>query len=769
MSPSLADFSLLELFSMELQANHQAMENGLVGLEADPRPERVEPLMRAAHSIKGAARIVELPQAVALAHAMEEVLLAAQKGALTLTTAHVDALLAASDLFGRLAGLAPADMPTALAAEAPQAERMGQTLHALLSTHPPTAEAAQGVALANPSGLDGQSAALASTPGLDHLAAPSPQALPSGSGQPPPLLAPPETQDGVVRLSAEVLGRLMGLAGQCLVEASVLPPLLKDLRSQRRDLLDLSGVLSNLRAFLPEGAHQADLERAMALVKSLTIAHSRAVDPLDALSRRLDIFSSRLYRQVLASRMRPFEESASHFPRLVRDLARELGKEAVLTLEGLATPVDRDILDRLEAPFIHLLRNAVDHGLESPAKRAAAGKPPQGRVTLAARHLAGMLEVRVEDDGAGIDLAHLRTVIANRGLATADMIARMVPAELYDFLFLPGFSTAGQVSQVSGRGVGLDVVKTMIQEMGGQLLVESRPSLGSAFILRLPLTLSVVRALVVLVAGEPYAIPLSRIYRVLEIPLAELPSLEGRQYITLDCGSHVGLVQAAQLLNLPGRDIPDNVSLVVLGNAETRHALAVEAFLGERDLVVKPLDQRLGKVPNVCAAALLEDGSPVLILDVDDVLRSVESLLTTGRVIRVGATNGREQSSGPKRVLVVDDSLTVREVERQLLANRGYHVVTAVDGMEGLAIARSGEFDLIITDVDMPRLTGLELTRAVKADPTLSTIPVMIVSYKDRDADRLAGLTAGADYYLAKSGFRDDALLTAVADLIGEP
>jgi len=280
---------------------------------------------------------------------------------------------------------------------------------------------------------------------------------------------------------------------------------------------------------------------------------------------------------------------------------------------------------------------------------------------------------------------------------------------------------------------------------------------------------SVIRALVIQVSGEPYALPLARIGRVVSAGPDEVLSIEGRQYLVLD-GANIGLAPASQILGKPpfptvGEELP----VVVLQGESSRFGLAVDAFLGERDLVVHPLDLRLGKVPNVAAASILDDGAPVLILDETDLARSLENLLAEGRLAKVGSVAPLGPARGPKKVLVVDDSLTVREVERQLLAGRGYQAVTAVDGMEGLALASIGEFDLIITDVDMPRMTGIELTRRVKADPALTRTPVMIVSYKDRQEDRMAGLEAGADYYLAKSGFRDDALLDAVLDLIGEP
>nr|WP_279355904.1 hybrid sensor histidine kinase/response regulator [Fundidesulfovibrio agrisoli] len=757
------------MFSIELSTHCRAIEDGLVGLEGDPRPELLESLMRAAHSIKGAARIVDLPQAVGLAHAMEDVFQAAQQEGRVPGKAQVDALLAANDFFARLAALAPKDLPQALADGAAEAAALEAALRALPpdghpAGHPDTSQAAP----AAPEGPPGVASAALGAP-LPAQAAQPRAAQDQGGGQ----TSQAGPDGGVVRLSAELLGRLMGLAGQCIVESGQLGRVFEQARAQRRGFLDLADLLSQTRALLPEGDAKDQLDRAAGMLRTMHAGHSDSVCALDGLARRMEILSDKLYHQVLGSRMRPFGEGARALPRLVRDLAQELGKQARFVLEGANASVDRDILDRLEAPLLHLTRNAVDHGLEPPEERVRSGKPQQGRILLVARHVAGSLELRLSDDGCGIDPEAIRASVQAKGLAPAPIAQRMTDSELFEFLFLPGFTTAAALTSVSGRGVGLDVVKTVMQEVGGQVRVESTPGQGTAFVMRLPVSRSVVRALVVRIGGEPYAMPLARIGRVLLAPAEDVQTTGGMQYLRLD-HENVGLAQAAQILGVPPAPLPGNeddptLPVMLLEDRGARFGLAVEAFLGERDLVVHPLDPRLGKVPGVAAASTLDDGSPVLILDDADLLRSLEGLLAEGRLAGVGAGEALAPERAPKSVLVVDDSLTVREVQRQLLEGRGYRATTAVDGMEGLALARMGSFDLIITDVDMPRMTGIELTRRIRADAALARTPVMIVSYKDRQEDRMAGLEAGADFYLAKSGFRDEALLQAVADLIGEP
>jgi two-component system sensor histidine kinase and response regulator WspE len=326
----------------------------------------------------------------------------------------------------------------------------------------------------------------------------------------------------------------------------------------------------------------------------------------------------------------------------------------------------------------------------------------------------------------------------------------------------------GTVTETSGRGVGLDVVQDMVRQVRGTIRIFFQPGKGTRFQLHLPLTLSVVRTLLVDIGGEAYAFPLAYIVRTLKLPRNKIELLEGRQCFTFD-GRPVGLFSAHQVL---GGGEPtfagDEVHVIVVGENGNTYGLVVNGFLGEQELVVHPLNAQLGKIKDIAAGALMEDGSPVLIVDVEDMLHSVDKLVSSGALSKVQRAAGTDDIMIRKRVLVVDDSLTIRELERKLLDQHGYEVEAAVDGVDGWNLARTGQFDLIITDVDMPRMDGIELVTLLKKDDNLKSLPVMIVSYKDREEDRLRGLEAGADYYLAKSSFDDETLLQAVVDLIGE-
>jgi two-component system sensor histidine kinase and response regulator WspE len=445
-----------------------------------------------------------------------------------------------------------------------------------------------------------------------------------------------------------------------------------------------------------------------------------------------------------------------------------LGKQVRLELIGEATQVDRDILEKLDAPLGHLLRNAIDHGIESPDERHVAGKPAEGIIHLEARHSAGMLQIIVSDDGQGIDPDRLRQAVVERKLTTAEIAGQLTETELLEFLFLPGFTMKDMVTEISGRGVGLDVVQNMLKQVRGTIRVSTQPGKGARFQLQLPLTLSVVRTLLVDLGGEAYAFPLAYIIRTLKLPRDKIEMLEGRQHFNFE-GQPVGLVSAHQMLGggeptLTGDELP----VIVVGEPGNIYGLVADRFLGERELVVQPLDARLGKIKDVAAGALMEDGSPVLIVDIEDMVRSVDKLVSAGTLSKVQRSAAADAVETRKRVLIVDDSLTVRELERKLLDQQGYGVETAVDGMDGWNAARTGHFDLIITDIDMPRMDGIELVTLLKKDANLKSLPVMIVSYKDREEDRQRGLDAGADYYLTKGSFHDETLLQAVIDLIGE-
>ncbi|MFM0233293.1 hybrid sensor histidine kinase/response regulator [Paraburkholderia sediminicola] len=791
--------SLIDLFREEARTQARVLNDGLLTLDRAPRDAAaLEACMRAAHSLKGAARIVGVQVGVELAHAMEDCFVAAQEGRALLDAAWIDELLRGVDIVARIGNDEDESARDAVSAcvASLQARMTGVVPHGAAMRRdavPPAASA--------PARVDGSASApsVATKPqtasadadaafnllasALRAEAAPAsaaPTSTPASAAgsstatasAPNETSAPTTDASRMLRVRADNLDRLLSLSGESLVESRWLKPFAQSMLRVKRVQRDGTRALDQLHETLADlkldpRAHAALEELRRLTAESQHLLAERLAD-LESFDRRSTHLSQQLYDAALQCRMRPFGDGTSGLARMVRDVARSLGKKVRWQLVGESTQVDRDILDLLEAPLGHMLRNAIDHGIEAPAVRLARGKSEEGTLTLDARHTAGALLITVSDDGAGIDLDALRTSIVGKKLASSETAARLSETELLEFLLLPGFSLRDQVTEVSGRGVGLDAVHDVVKRVRGAVRITHEPGIGTRVQLQLPLTLSVIRSLLVEVAGEPYAVPLAHVNRTLHVSRADIELLEGHQHIAFD-GRRIGVVTAHQILDTaPPANEGDTVSLIVIGDGGETYGVVVDRFLGERMLVVQPLDRRLGKIRNITAGALMENGDPVLIADVDDWLRSVERLVAGGDLKHTQHGAALTARRVTRRVLVVDDSLTVRELERKLLATRGYDVTIAVDGMDGWNAVRGEHFDLVITDIDMPRMDGIELVTLIKRDPQLQSLPVMIVSYKDREEDRRAGLNAGADYYLAKGSFHDEALLDAVRDLIGE-
>lgn len=749
----LSELSLPDLFRVEVETQTALMTEDLLALESGGNAaERLEALMRGAHSLKGAARIVNRELAVSVAHAMEDYFVQAQQSGSDLPQARIDQLLRGVDLLAQIANV-PEN-----ASAAWDAQHRATIEDLIIELSAPLAAAS-----ADGSGPEPAVPATAVAEATPVAHAPAPDS--------PAKAAEPVGRD--LRVGAENVNRLLGLAGESVVASRWVEGFATELRRLKRMQNSLAKSLRGVGQSLGQLDLSEQTEAQLAELQSKAAGCQEALvarlEELELFDRRFVHLSKRLYQEVLDCRMRPFSDGVRGLPRMVRDDARSLGKEARLEILGETTPVDRDILERIEPSLRHLLRNAVDHGIDTPPDRLRAGKPLEATIRLEARHSAGMLLIEVSDDGPGIELDIVRRGIVEKRLTTAEVAARLTEPELLEFLFLPGFTMKEAVTEISGRGVGLDVVQTMIKEVGGSVRVFSQPGRGTRFQLQLPLTLSVLRTLLVEIAGEPYAFPLARINSAVRVPRGDVESIEGREHFTFG-GQQIGLIAAQQVLGLGQSPAPNlELSVIIVGEKENRYGVVIDRFLGEQELVVRKLDPRLGKVKDISAAALMADQSPVLIIDVEDLTRSIENLISGGRLAQVAHAGTAESVRARKRVLVVDDSLTVRELERKLIESKGYEVEIAVDGMDGWNAVRIGQYDLVVTDVDMPRLDGIELVTLIKKDPRLSALPVMIVSYKDREEDRRRGLEAGADYYLTKGSFHDATLLRAVGDLIGDP
>lgn len=808
---AMIDPIMLDIFRSEVAGNAQILNEGLLLLESEPGgaiSETLDSLMRAAHSIKGAGRIVDLDPIVKVAHAMEDCFVAARRGEISLGARHVDVLLGAVDTLVRISTGAAGQGKKFMQ----QIDALVDAVRAICTGAPPPREPSprepspresspresspREPAAREPSPPEAAAEESLPKAAADEVRVPEIEAAPRSEAKQAPASAQPAVGRGsakerpadpkpseppakgpagkgrMMRVSAKKIERLIGLAGEVAVNTRWLPLFSDSLLALKKDQMELSAILEHIEDALQNGSEKASelVYRARQKAKACNLFLVDRVNRLNTFISNTTSLSERHYQQAVGVRMRPFADGSDvrGLPRMVRDLARDLGKKVRLEVVGRATEVDRDILERLDAPLNHLLRNSVDHGIESPEERRAAGKPESGTIRLHVEHRSGMLMIRISDDGRGIDFERLKQKILKKGLASGELVERLSETELLDFLFLPGFSTAEKVTEISGRGVGLDVVHSMVHEVGGIVRAFSKQGEGITFIMELPLTLSVVRTLLVEIAKESYAFPLARIDRCLLISNEDIQRVEERQYFQYG-GRNIALVNIHRVLEIA--EAPERNAVfpvVVVSDRTDAYGLVVDNFLGECDLVVRPLDPRLGKVANYSAAALLLDGTPVLIFDVDDLVCSINNQLGGKRLSSVSATDAKDAEKVQKRILVVDDSITVRELERKMLEHKGYRVDVAVDGMDGWNAIRSGHYDLIISDVDMPRMNGIEMVTQIRQHPDMKTLPIIIISYKDKEDDKLAGLQAGANYYLTKSSFQDRSFVDAVVDLIGE-
>ena len=732
---------IIELFRNDLENHTQVLDSGLIELESDQTPGKVEPLMRAAHSIKGAARIVGLENAVELAHAMEDVLSLVMAGKLKLESASIDVLLKANDVFLKVVQKPGDDIYDIFNALDEEINVIKDALHS--------------IAKGNTSKIPPLSF---EKPVEDKIIkAKSKLAEADKKGKE---ISRGETS--FVRVDSLQMNKILGLAGETLVQTRMFKPVFSDIRKIKFLMRELEHLVE-IKVY----NKGSDIEKQKEKMSELLDELSGLIDEHDLTLQQIDMkfesLTGKMYYETVATRMRPFSEGTQSYPRMVRDVAKQLNKKVKFAVSGERTSVDRDILEKLDAPLTHLIRNAIDHGIEFPDERVKAGKPEYGTILLDARHRSGMLIVAVSDDGRGIEPEEIRKKIVAKNMIDAGRAKELSDAELMDFLFLPGFTTADKVTELSGRGVGLNIVSSMVQEVGGTIRAESHPGKGTTFTLQLPLTLSLIRALIVNVNDEPYAIPLTKIDRVLELEGENVEELNGRKFFKYQ-EENIALIDAKEVLGIKaGDELTNNYPVIVVSDKFNKFGIKVDVFLSERNIVIHPLPEQLGKIPNINAASILNDGRPVLVLDVKDMIRRTSNLLK-GQSAKEAEQLPENESR--KKILVVEDSATVLESLRTTLYAAGFKVLTAVDGMDGWNILKQEEVDLVITDIDMPRMDGIKLVRMIKSNKKTENIPIIVQSYKDREEDRMEAEDAGAEMFISKSTLNEKELVALVKMLL---
>ncbi|HYX17311.1 MAG TPA: hybrid sensor histidine kinase/response regulator [Nostoc sp.] len=479
---------------------------------------------------------------------------------------------------------------------------------------------------------------------------------------------------------------------------------------------------------------------------------------------RLEHLSSDLEEGIRTLRLLPFATIFNLFPRMVRDLAQQQGKSVELITEGKDTLADKRLLEEMKDPLMHILRNAIDHGIEPPQERERLGKPTTATIRLKAYQTPTNIVLEISDDGRGLDLDKIKQIAVKRGICGEEELAAMAPSQIQALIFAPGFSTAPLVTEVSGRGVGLDVVQTNVEKLKGTIQVESFPGLGCTLRVNLGITLATAHVLIVQVNQMPYAIPVEFVQTACLIKSEEIFPLEGRDTIIRD-SQPISIVQLADLLELPpmpsGLTQETALSCIILQVGQAQLGVVVDALVDEQDVVIKPQSQLLKRVRNVSGATILGTGDVCMVLNPQDLVKSARS-----RSQSISSTQTRQLAPTKQTVLLVEDSIATRTQEKRILETAGYQVITAVDGLDGLNKLRSHTVDAVVSDVQMPNLDGLGLTAKIRQYQEYSELPIILVTSLASDEDKRRGAEAGANAYIIKGSFNQEALLSALKRLV---
>jgi two-component system chemotaxis sensor kinase CheA len=709
------------LFVQEAEARLTHLGQLLLQLEQAADDETlIRSIFRELHTLKGSSAVAGLDEVSRLAHELEELVEELRTKRHTATPEMIDTLLAGTDRLGAVISRtladgetgAPAPAPTPAPARAPAANPY-EGRRPASQPPPPWHPPARAVPVAENRDSD-------------------PHALAIGLGPPQAALGPPQAAPGPPQAGSDrPLPNGAGAAG-----GAVMVPMER---------------LDELVRLIGESA-SAHLRVGRMLKDRFGVDPASAAE-FNELSRSLNDLQERAIR----TRMVPVATITDKLQRAVRDLSRGQGKIIRWDARGIDTELDRSVLNQLSDSLLHLVRNAVDHGIEQPARRQAVGKPAHGTVRLHAMQLGSEVIIAVTDDGNGIDVERVREQAGRQGID----IDGMSEEEVLQLTFRAGLSTTAFVTDVSGRGVGLDVVRTNVEAARGRVEVRSQPGEGTEFRIVVPITLAVLRCLLVEAGGQRFALPFHRVVLSQANQASSQGRAEGRPVVWVDDQP----VQVSTLTETLGRPPGDATAgpTVVLADTARRHAFQVDRLLGQRDVVVKGLGRLLPHLPAVAGASVEPDGSVLVVLDPPGLIRRARQT-SRGDPRRAPV---RHHDPTRRRILVVDDALTVRELQRSILERAGFDVRVAVDGSEALSKLAEEPSDLVLTDVEMPTMDGFALTEAIRAHPSVANIPVLILTSRSSDADRQRGLDAGADGYIVKSGFDEGSLLAAVHRLIG--
>ncbi|MGB8991234.1 MAG: hybrid sensor histidine kinase/response regulator [Desulfobaccales bacterium] len=755
---------LLATFKVEAEEHLQAITAGLLQLEEEPSPEKqadiIQTVFREAHSLKGAARAVNLPEIEAVCQSLESVFARWKRQAVESSAEEFDLLHQAVDQVARLVA---AEAAAGESAEKPRIKALIQ--------------------------------------GLDHMAldlparsseTTRPKAEITSAAEPAVSQPPAEKEGGApesVRVSLMKLQELLQQSEEFLsarlaarqiraeadqvssallawrVEWNKIQPAVRALHRNQETGVDL-GSKTGKSASLPDSRVFEFLQWGEAYHKSLEGRAARLARSAEQgywqLSRLVESLTEEL-KKVL---MLPCQPALEVLPRLVRDLARSSGKDAELIIRGGEIEIDRRVLDEIKDPLVHLVRNCIDHGLELPEERRRRHKPARGRITIAIVPLEGSkVEVSVSDDGAGIDAARVRQAAVRLGFVAPEEAEKLDESELWNLIFEAGLSTSPIITDISGRGLGLAILREKAEKLGGAYSVETAPGAGTTFRMVLPITMATLRGTLVRLGPRLFVVPTRNVEQVLRVNRGKIRTVENRATIDLN-GRAVALVRLAEVLELPvdsgSGEAGDQLPVVVLTSAEKRLAFGVDEVLYEQEVLEKPLGGQLSRVRNISGVTILGTGELAPILNVADLFKSAVQVSYSVRKPAPAELTER----APGAVLVVEDSITARTLLKNILEAAGYRVETAVDGLDAFGKLQGGAFDLVVSDVDMPRMNGFDLTEKIRRDRELGETPVVLVTALESREDRERGIEVGADAYIVKSNFEQSNLLETVKRLI---
>lgn len=756
---------LIATFKDEQREHVQNITTGLLALEKKPRGKKrqtiIDDVFREAHSLKGAAKAIGISSIGSLGHALEGLLLLAKEGKLKFSADLFDMLYQTLDAIELImqqfdsGDTTPSADVLALLARLEEKIAKTDSESAPLITPDVTAvtfededlkideEEAEQPVSSNSSNAIGEETIRVSIHKLDALMA-----------QFSELLAAKIRAEQ--RLSE--VREMQQFATDWQKESSAIRPYYS--RLTRAGENEFNGFSKEISTLLEYNNHNQELLNAFN-IQSNTLYRQFANDIM-----RLSLIIDELQEEIKRVRMLPLSSITATFGRMVRDLAREQNKSIDFIIRGEETELDKRVLEQIKDPLIHLLRNAVDHGMDLPEVRQKRGKAEEGRITLDAHQQGNNIVIKVHDDGQGLNLDRIRKTAVQKGFMTEIEVNNLSDTEVMHLVFHSGLSTSEIITNISGRGVGLDVVRKNVEDLHGTLNVKSKPGMGTTFTMRLPLTLASSHGLVVEAGGQMFALPLTTVERMLQVDRNDIATVEGKEAITYE-DKPVALAHLEDLLELPPTSrIPDKVIVVIITVAEKRLGLIVDNLAGEQEIVMKSLGSQLTRVGGIAGATVLGSGEVILVLHPADLVKLAANIQPHSYA-HENNDNGHGEPSKRKPILVVDDSITTRTLEKNILEAAGYEVTLATNGEEAFGLlAANGLPSLIVSDVNMPRLDGFGLTHRVKQDNRYKDVPVILVTSLDSPADKARGIEVGADAYIVKSSFDQGGLLETIEQLI---